>query len=56
MRFSSENNLELYSKDEEGDKKTIIKNVDTVGKLVTISNTTYVNARSNVSDKNNYEI
>lgn len=56
MRFSSKQNLELFWEDENGDKKKIIKPDDTNGDLVTISETTYVNASSNVSDKNNYEI
>lgn len=56
MRFSSENNLELYRKDEDGVRENIFTPVDTKKKLMTIYKTTNVKARSNVSDKNNYEI
>lgn len=53
MRFSSNNNLELYWKDEQGNKRNIIENVNTIGSLVTYSGTIDVNASSNVSKKKN---
>lgn len=49
MSFSSENNLELYLKDEQGNKRNIIENVNTYGTFLTDSKTIVVNARSNVS-------
>lgn len=52
MRFSSYNNLELYWKDEQGNKRNIIEIVNTTGRLVTYSGTIDVNASSNVSKKN----
>lgn len=51
MRFSSNNNLELYWKDEQGNKRNIIKNANTTGTFVTYSETIDVNASSNVSKK-----
>lgn len=53
IRFSSNNNLELYWKDEQGNKRNIIENVNTIGSLVTYSGTIDVNASSNVSKKKN---
>lgn len=51
MRFSNYNNLELYWKDEQGNKRNIIKNTNTTGRLVTYSGTIDVYASSNVSKK-----
>lgn len=51
MRFSSKNNLELYWKDEQGNKRNIIENVNTTGNFVTDSKLIDVNAISNVSSK-----
>lgn len=48
MRFSSNNNLELYWKDEQGNKRNIIKNANTTGTFVTYSETIDVNASSNL--------
>lgn len=59
MRFLNNNKLELYWKDDQGNKRNIIKNVNTdvnsPKKFVTYSETIDVNASSNVS-KNKYEI
>lgn len=51
MTFSSNNNLELYWKDDQGTKRNIIENVNTIGNFVTDSKLIYVNAISNVSSK-----
>lgn len=54
MKFSSNNNLELYWKDDQGTKRNIIenvKNVNTTGNFVTDSKLIDVNAISNVSSK-----
>lgn len=51
MKFSSINNLELYWKDKQGNKRNIIENVNTSGKFVTDSKLIDVNAISNVSSK-----
>lgn len=50
-KFSSINNLELYWKDKQGNKRNIIENVNTSGKFVTDSKLIDVNAISNVSSK-----
>lgn len=57
MRFLNNNKLELYWKDDQGNKRNIIKNVNTDVNptIVTYSETIDVNASSNVS-KNKYEI
>lgn len=51
MKFSSNNNLELYWKDDQGTKRNIIENVNTTGNFVTDSKLIDVNAISNVSSK-----
>lgn len=49
MKFSSNNNLELYWKDDQGTKRNIIEN--TTGNSVTDSKLIDVNAISKVSSK-----
>lgn len=49
MKFLSNNNLELYWIDEQGNNKNIIEMNDNNGSYVTISRTIYINASSNVS-------
>lgn len=56
MRFSSNDDLELYWKDEQGDKKDIIERVNTYGEFVNDFKIIYVNASSNVSNKTNHKI
>lgn len=57
MRFLNNNELELYWKDDQGNKRNIIKNVNTDvnPNILTYSETIDVNASSNVS-KNKYKI
>lgn len=47
MKFLSDNNLELYWIDKQGNKKNIIEMNDNNGSYVTISRTIYINASSN---------
>lgn len=56
MRFSSNKNLELYWKDEQGGMQNIIDNINTDKQFVTKSKSICISANSNVSNKNNYEI